>query len=267
MRKTSLPHRPLPGITSAWAHPYGHGPFSPVLYADGGDGAGDGSGSTGGADAGQTAATGTGDGQQAAGTGVGTQQQAAGQGAGTGGDSGTDLAATVARLERELTAARREAGAARVNAKTAAAEEAKAELAQQIGKALGFVKDDGPPDPAKLAEAITAKDSRISELEASLRAQQVEAAVRAAADKQQAKPNALLDSRAFSKVLAGLDPAATDFTTQLDDAIKKAVADNSSFRIAPQAGRSGADLTSGTGETSKTRPTSLNAALRGLYST
>lgn len=265
MRKTSLPHRSLPGIVSAWAHPYGHGPFSPVLYADGGDGAGDGSGSTGGADAGQTAATGTADGQQTAGAGAGTQQAAAGQGA--GGDASTDLTATVARLERDLAAARREAGAARVNAKTAAAEEARAELAQQIGKALGLVKDDTPPDPAKLAEAITAKDSRIGELEASLRAQQVESAVRAAADKQQAKPNVLLDSRAFSKVLAGLDPAATDFTTQLDDAIKKAVADNPSFRTAPQAGRSGADLTGGTGEATKERPKTLGAAISGHYQT
>lgn len=267
MRTNFLPRRSLPGITSTWAHPYGHSPFSPVLYADGGDGAGDGSGSSGGADAGQAAATGAGDGQQAAGTGAGTQQSAAGQGAGGSGDAGTDLAATVARLERELTAARREAGAARVNAKTQAAEEAKAELAQQIGKALGLVKDDGPPDPAKLTEQITAQTSRITELESARRAQHVELAVHSLASKHQANTAALLDSRAFTKALAELDPAATDFSTQLDAAIKTAVDANPSFRTAPQAGRSGADLAGGTGETSKARPTSLNAALRGLYST
>lgn len=37
----------LPAIHSkTWAHPYGHGPFSPFLYADGGDGQADGDAST-----------------------------------------------------------------------------------------------------------------------------------------------------------------------------------------------------------------------------
>ncbi|MEU2797435.1 hypothetical protein [Streptomyces sp. NPDC007117] len=42
-RKKTL--RPTGG---GWAHPYGHGPFSPFLYADGGDGGGSGSGGNGG---------------------------------------------------------------------------------------------------------------------------------------------------------------------------------------------------------------------------
>jgi hypothetical protein len=259
MRTNSLPRPSLPGLASAWAHPYGHGPFSAVLYADGGDGAGDGSGSTGGAaDAGQTAATGTADGQQAA--GAGTQQ-------GAGSDATADLAATVARLERDLAAARKEAGAARVNAKATAAEEAKAELAQQIGKALGLVKDDGPPDPAKLTEQITAQTSRITELESARRAQQVELAVHSLADKHQAKAAVLLDSRSFVKAIRELDPAAGDFTTQLDAAIKTAVSNNPSFRSGPQAGRSGADLTGGTGEATKERPKTLGAAISGHYQT
>lgn len=41
MHKKTLPR--LSGL--GWAHPYGHGPFSPVLYGDGGGGDGGGSGS------------------------------------------------------------------------------------------------------------------------------------------------------------------------------------------------------------------------------
>ncbi|MGW3572070.1 hypothetical protein ACWDSL_50855, partial [Streptomyces sp. NPDC000941] len=44
MHKHTLAQHCLDG--SGWAHPYGHTPFSPVVYADGGDGDGSGSDST-----------------------------------------------------------------------------------------------------------------------------------------------------------------------------------------------------------------------------
>jgi hypothetical protein len=235
----------------------------PIYPIAGGNGEGDGASGTAdgtGADAGQTGT----DGQQQATSG---SQQAAGQKPDAAGskDSGADLAATVARLEKDLAAARKDAGAARVNAKQAAADEAKAELAQQIGKALGLVADDTPPDPAKLTEQITTQTSRITELEASLRAKDTELAVHSLAEKHQAKVGSLLDSRSFVKAIRELDPASKTFTTDLDAAIKQAVADNPTFRSVPQAGRSGPDLTGGTGETAKPRSTSLNAAIRGHF--
>lgn len=239
---------------------------APIYTIAGGSGEGEGTAgvSASGADAGQTGAQDGADGQQTAVTG--TQQSAATSGQGAAKDTGPDLAATVARLEKDLAAARKDAGAARVNAKQAAAEEAKAELAQQIGKALGLVKEDGPPDPAELTKQITAHTARVAELEGAVRARDIELAVHSLAEKHSAKVSALLDSRSFVKATSALDPTAKDFTSQLDAAIKQAVTDNPQYRVQPQAGRSGADLTGGTGESStKTRPTSLGVALRGHY--
>lgn len=173
-----------------------------------------------------------------------------------------DTAATIARLEKELKDARGEAAKSRTDAKAKAADDAVKDLTQKLGRALGLVADDTPPDPAKLAEEIGTQTTRIGELETALRQRDVELAVHSAAEKHGAKVSALLDSRAFSKTIAGLDPAAKDFNTQLDAAIKQAVDSNPNFRTAPQAGRSGADLAGGPGETGRARPTSLGAAIK-----
>jgi len=167
MQRNTLPRHRLSG--GGWAHPYGHGPFSPFLYADGGDegGSGSGSGDTGG----------TGDGGDGTGDGGGSGEGGdsgggdGGQGAAGGGKGkdGEDPAATIKRLERELHAARSEAGKARNDAKKQAADDAVAALTQQLGKALGFVKEDAPPDPKALAEAIAQKDTALTEKDAALR--------------------------------------------------------------------------------------------------
>lgn len=175
---------------------------------------------------------------------------------------GPDPAAEIARLTKELADARKDAGAARVNAKQQAADQARADLAQQIGKALGLVADDTPPDPAELTKQIATHTGRIGELETALRQRDVELAVHSAAEKHQAKVSALLDSRSFTKAIGNLDPASKTFQADLDAAIKQAVDSNPNFRTAPQAGRSGADLAGGTGETGKARPTSLGAAVK-----
>lgn len=245
--------------STGWAHPYGHGPFSPFLYADGGDGDGSESGSGDAAgDSGADASTNSGG--TAGQTG---QQAAAGQAAGA-----DDLSATVKRLEKELADARKEAGKDRTAAKQAAADAAVADVTAKLAKALGIVKDDAPADPKALAEAISQKEAALAEREAALRARDVELAVWARADKQSARASALLDSRAFVRAISDLDPSAKGFTTALDDAIKTAVKDNPTFATAPAATASGADLSGGTGEGSvRQRPTSLHAAVRGTFGT
>jgi hypothetical protein len=262
--------RTLPRLAGGWAHPYGHGPFSPFLYADGGDGDGSGSGDSGGnGDNGQGDGGGSGDG---AGSGSGEGGQSSGDG-GTGktgqGKDGEDLAATVKRLEKELAEARRDAGKARTAAKQQAADDAVKALTQQLGKALGFVKDDTPPDPAKLAEAIAQKDSALSEKDAALRAKDVELAVWSRADKLSARAGALLDSRSFVAKLADLDPSEKGFRAALDQAIKDAVKENPAFAATQSAGKSGGDLSGGTGEgaAKKRAPGGLAGAIAGHYQT
>lgn len=63
----------------------------------------------------------------------------------------TETTATAATTEIERL--RRENGAERTNAKAKAADEARAELAQTIGKTLGLVKDDEQADPYRSARA------------------------------------------------------------------------------------------------------------------
>ncbi|RLL66986.1 hypothetical protein [Streptomyces sp. Z26] len=272
MPKKTLPRHRLAG--AGWMHPYSTGPFSPFLYADGGgDGGGSGSGSDGGgADGGgQDGGDGGGDGGGSGNGGDGTRS-GAGKDGGQGKDGdggGEDLAATVKQLKKELADARRDAGKARTDAKKQAADDAVAALTQQLGKALGFVKDDTPPDPAKLAEAIAQKDTTIAERESTLRAKDVELAVWSRADKAGAKAAALLDSRAFLSKLAELDPAdKQQFTSALDDAIKAAVKDNpGSFAAQAPAGRSGADLSGGSGEGKTKRTGSLAGAIANHYQT
>lgn len=123
--------------------------------------------------------------------------------------------AQIARLENDLRAARAEAGKTRVNAKAAAADEARSELAQQIGRALGLVKDE-PVDPVKLTEQALAAAAQA-------RQAQVELAVFRAAQTTGADPVALLDSRAFLTSLTDVEPGDV---TAINAAITAALSSN-----------------------------------------
>jgi hypothetical protein len=253
MRKRTLARHTDPG----WTRPYGVTPFSPIFYADGGGGAGSGSGGQ----------PGSGDPGQG---GDGTGGQGSGQGGQQSGQSGSadpwagfqwdgkveSLPPAVAKV---ITEARSEAGKERTTAKANAAAQARQELAQTIGKALGIVQDDQPADPAELTRTITEKTSRIGELETTVRTQAIELAAYKAAGAHGANPAALLDSRSFLASVAELDPAAADFTTKLDDAIKAAVDNNAQLRTGQAPRRGGGDFVGGPG--TQQRPTSLHAAI------
>lgn len=140
-------------------------------------------------------------------------------------DPGT-LHAEIARLHRENTSAR-------TVAKQNAATEAREQLAQEIGKALGLIQDDEPIDPAQITAQLA------SQTEATKRAQTELAVYKAALDPNsavKADPTALLDSRTFMDKVAALDP--TD-TAGIDAVIAEAVEANPRLGrpdAAPQVG-------------------------------
>ncbi|KPL31123.1 hypothetical protein JI76_18150 [Streptomyces anulatus] len=246
-------HRP------GWSHPYAAGPFDPWLYADGGDGDDSGSGSddTGneGGDAGDqddedTGGTGDDDGQDdAAAKGEKPKPKAPAKK-----PSDESPEATIARLQKELKAANGESAKARTTAKKAAADEARTEIVQELGKALGLIKDekDTPPDPA----ALTAK---IEQATAAHRETAVELAVYRGAGKYGADPDALTDSRAFLASIKGLDPSDEGFGKAVSAAIKKAVEDNPKLKTGSQApDRSASDFNGGTGDGDGSDPTDID---------
>jgi len=115
-------------------------------------------------------------------------------------------------------------------AKTAA-EQRQQELMGNIAQALGLKTDDTPPDPAVLQQTLGEREGRIGALQSEVNAKDVELAAWRAAAKANARAESLLDSRAFVAQIAKLDPAADDFTAQLDEAVKKAVEANPGFRL------------------------------------
>ena len=129
----------------------------------------------------------------------------------------------ITRLEAEVKSARQEAGKARIAAKQTAADEARAELAQTVGKALGLVPGNDPVDPAVLIEQATAAQTVAKQA-------QVELAVFRAADAAGGDPIALLDSRTFLESAAAIDP--TD-APALAAAITEAVTGNPRLGKAP----------------------------------
>lgn len=175
------------------------------------------------------------------------EQSGDGRQSGEGGQ-GSSAAGRVEDLpawaQAELRRARGDAAKARTAPKDAA-EKARNDLAQQIGKALGLVEDDKPADPEKLTEQLTGERSKT-------RAALVELAVYKNAGRHGANPEALGDSRSFMTAVDKLDPTADDFTDRLGEAIKSAVENNSNLKATGQApgARTGGEFGAGSGDTS-----------------
>ncbi|GAA2772832.1 hypothetical protein [Saccharopolyspora taberi] len=194
----------------------------------------------------------------------GTGQQG-GQPDNTGqqGDAADDLAnlepAALAKMVRDL---RKENASTRTNAKqqaaTEAAETARTELVQQLGKALGLI-DDGSKAPTadELAQQLTARDTE-------LRSLRVERAAEKAARKHTADIDALLDSRSFAAELDKLDPNGDSFAADIDKLVSETVRNNPKYKAAGQApGRSSSEHAGGSGAGSK--PKSLTDAVAARY--
>ncbi|MFE5852010.1 hypothetical protein ACFQ61_02120 [Streptomyces sp. NPDC056500] len=174
-----------------------------------------------------------------------------------------DESALPAWAQKALSDARAEAGKTRVTAKQKAADDAKQQYAQEIGKILGLVKDDSAADPTQLTAQLTAA-------QAQARQNAVELAAFKAAGAENARADRLLNSRSFLERLADLDPSAADFGAQMTAAIKAEIAtDPDLYKAGPtkphSAAKGGADFSSApTGERkAATLNDAVSAALSG----
>lgn len=151
---------------------------------------------------------------------------------------------------------------AKANAKAAEElEKLKAASMTEQEKAVAAAEKAGRTAAAQELQAeIEKRDAKLRELT-------VRDAIRDRAEKHGAKATALLDSVSFRQKIADLDPSSKTFGANLDDAIKAAVKDNPTF-AAQTAGKSGGDLSGGTGEgAAKKRAGSLAGAITTHYQT
>lgn len=225
---------------------------SPIYAIAGGSDEGEGAAASGGQAA--TAESGQGDG--------GDSGQAGGQDSQQPSKDGSEGGS--AAEEKDWKAHAREwEKRAKANAKAAEElEKLKAASMTEQEKAVAAAEKAGRTAAAQEAQA------EIEKRDAQLREFAVRDAVRDRAEKHGAKATALLDSLSFRQKIADLDPSAKGFGASLDDAIKTAVKDNPSTFAAQTAGKSGGDLSGGTGEgAAKKRAGSLAGAITNHYQT
>lgn len=239
---------------------------APIYAIAGGNGEGEGaSGSGGQAGAGESGASGQGEGGTAAsqsGQPAGKESGKSGSGTGEAIDWEAKYKETLGHSREWEKRAKENKSAAEKGAEAAAElEKIRQQNMSEQEKAVAEAEKAGRTAAAQEAQAeIEKRDARLRELT-------LREAVRDRADKHSAKPAALLNSLSFRERIADLDPADKTFGANLDDAIKAELKDHPEFGV-QTAGKSGADLSGGTGEgAAKQRPTSLSAAVRGTFNT
>ena len=182
-----------------------------------------------------------------AGSGDSGQAQGADDGAASGEQATDDEQATARSIgtlpkwaQDVIVGLRQENGAARTNAKAQAAEEARAEVAKTIGKALGLVKDeDAKVDPAELQRQIEKE-------QAANRDQKAELLIWQHAAELKVDPQAVTDSRAFAQAISALDPSAADFAAKVKAAAQEAADKNPRLKADEQGSNPKAPNKAGT---------------------
>jgi hypothetical protein len=101
-----------------------------------------------------------------------------------------------------------------------------------IATALGLKSEDTPPDPAKLAEQISAEQGKTTEAEARATGAERKLAIVLAALDHDGNHKALLDSTSFLDSVKDID--STD-SAAIGEAVKNAVAASDHFKAAPTA--------------------------------
>lgn len=134
--------------------------------------------------------------------------------------------------------------AAEKSAREAAVKKAQADLTEQLGRALGFIKDDGAGKTPVTVEALTeqfgTKEQQYQQTVAGLQRKLALTAALAGA------PAYVADAIAGAHVIDDLDPAAADFDTQVkarvDGYFERYPALRTPQLTAPLAGSSGGDF-------------------------
>lgn len=180
---------------------------------------------------------------------------------------GETAEAKAARLEADNARLRRENAADRTNAKTKAADAAKAEILATISKALGGEAGAKPPTVEELTAQLTEQTGKTNETTATLRETKAELVVWRNATDLKVDAQALTDSRAFASAIKDLDPTDAKFEESVKKAAQEALKNNPKLAAAQVAGKSGAELNGGSGEGANKKPTTLSGAVGSHYGT